>query len=97
MIGRENRISRPLSHTEITVSTILGAKGLGADIVFLIGFDQRRLPSRDKVEESEVYQFLVALTRAKKRIYIINTLNSKTSIFADVIKDCIQKISQASK
>lgn len=92
LIYHAKRIPGPLSHTEITVSSILGAKGLGADIVFLVGFDQGRLPSKGKIERSEVYQFLVALTRAKKRIYLVNTKGSPTSIFVDDIKNYIQEI-----
>ena len=82
----ENQIlPRPLRSLEITVCNILGSKGLGADVVFLIGFDQGKLPSQAAAKESEVYQFLVALTRAKKRIYLVNTINCAVSQFIDGI------------
>lgn len=85
LVSENSNLPRPLSNLEITVCSILGSKGLGADVVFLLGFDQGKLPSKNKVLDSEIYQMLVALTRAKKRIYLINTLNSKVSQFAEHI------------
>ena len=79
---------------DITVCSILGSKGLGADVVFLVGFDEGKLPSKKQAQDSEVYQMLVALTRTKKRIYLINTVGAKISSFAESIdKSLIQKIS----
>jgi len=93
LINDNKHVSRPLANLDITICNILGAKGLGADIVFLVGFDQGKLPMKKDVEDSEIYQILVALTRAKKRIYLINTVGNKVSQFADCIdKDFIEKI-----
>ena len=87
-------LARPLSNLDITVCSILGSKGLGADVVFLVGFDEGKLPSKKQAQDSEVYQMLVALTRTKKRIYLINTVGAKISSFAGSIdKSLIQKIS----
>ena len=92
IIGDCKYISRPLKNLSINVCNILGAKGLSADIVFLIGFDQGKFPFRQNVNDSEVYQLLVALTRARKRIYLVNTMGSPVSQFADSIdKDCLEK------
>lgn len=88
-IIKENKfIERPLANLEITVTNILGSKGLGADVVFLVGFDQGKLPAKEVVQEDEVYQFLVALTRTKKRLYLITTQskNGKPSSFLECIK-----------
>ena len=63
----------------------LSTKGLGADVVFLIGFDQGKLPMKEDIEDSEIYQMLVALTRAKKRIYFINTAGKRVSQFINCI------------
>jgi superfamily I DNA/RNA helicase len=85
-IKRNNiHLTRPLCNLEVTVCNILNSKGLGADIVFLVGFDQGRFPVKKVVSDSEVYQMLVALTRAKKRIYLINTIGKKISEFAECI------------
>ena len=78
-------LPRPLCNLDITVCNILNSKGLGADIIFLIGFDQGKFPSKKEATESEIYQMLVAATRTKKRIYMINTINKKVSGFADCL------------
>lgn len=78
-------IPRPLSNLDITVCNILNSKGLGADIVFLIGFDQGKFPAKDEITDSEIYQMLVAITRAKKRIYLINTVDKPVSNFIECI------------
>lgn len=78
-------LPRPLCNLDITVCNILNSKGLGADAVFLIGFDQGKFPSKTKAVDSEIYQMLVAITRAKKRIYMINTVSKKVSGFAECL------------
>jgi len=76
---------RPLCNLGITVCNILNSKGLGADIIFLIGFDQGRFPTKTKPNEGEIYQMLVAVTRAKKRIYLINTIGKNVSSFIEAL------------
>ena len=94
LVSEKASLPRPLSNLDITVCSILGSKGLGADVVFLVGFDQGKLPSKNKVQDSEVYQMLVALTRTKKRIYLVNTVGTKMSCFAKSIDGSfIKKIS----
>jgi superfamily I DNA/RNA helicase len=86
LIAENKGLPRPLGSLDITVCNILGSKGLGADVVFLIGFDQGKLPAAANPTDSEIYQFLVALTRAKKRIYLIHTGGKQISQFVDYIK-----------
>ena len=89
LIDEARNLARPLGSLDITVCSILSSKGLGSDVVFLIGFDQGKFPAEDVVAESEIYQMLVALTRAKKRIYLINTVSRQVSKFIDYIgSDC---------
>ena len=93
LIDENRNPVRPLGNLEITVCNILGSKGLGADVVFLIGFDQGKLPVKKAMMDSEIYQMLVALTRAKKRIYLINTVGRQTSQFIDYIdSNCYSEI-----
>lgn len=93
LIDENVHLARPLANLSITVCNILGAKGLSADVVFLIGFDRGKLPMGRDAEDSEIYQFLVALTRARKRIYLINTMGRHVSQFLDSIdKNCIEKL-----
>lgn len=78
-------LTRPLCNFGITVCNILNSKGLGADVVFVIGFDQGKFPSKNEATSSEIYQMLVAITRAKKRVYLINTIDKKISQFVDCL------------
>jgi superfamily I DNA/RNA helicase len=78
-------LSRPLCNVEVTVCSILGSKGLGADIVFLVGFDQGKFPQKVNATDSEIYQMLVAITRAKKRVYMVNTVRRPVSSFVDCL------------
>jgi AAA domain len=78
-------LSRPLRNLNLTVCNILNSKGLGADIVFVIGFDKDKFPVRDIPTDSEIYQMLVALTRAKKRIYFVNTTGKNVSSFIECL------------
>lgn len=92
LIVEDKRLGRPLANLDITVCNILQSKGLAADVVFLVGFDQGKLPSKSKPIDSEVYQTLVAITRAKKRIYLINTFDQKISNFLEPIKSQAQEM-----
>ncbi|MFZ2310414.1 MAG: UvrD-helicase domain-containing protein [Patescibacteria group bacterium] len=74
-------LPRPLCNLNITVCNILNSKGLGADVVFLIGFDKKRFPSTPAPTDDEIYQMLVAITRAKKRLYLINSSDKDVSDF----------------
>jgi len=85
LLDENKYLDRPLANLDITVCNILGSKGLGADIVFLVGFDQGKIPSKTDVAGDEIYQMLVALTRTKKRLYLINTKGCKISPFIDSI------------
>lgn len=78
-------LSRPLGNLNITVCNILNSKGLGADVVFLVGFDEGKFPAKNTPTDSEIYQMLVAITRSKKRMYLVNTTGKKTSIFLDCL------------
>lgn len=92
LVKKYKYLPRPLANLDITVCNILRAKGLGADVVFLVGFDQGKLPAEKDPEDSEILQMLVALTRTKKRLYLVNTVGNKTSQFVDCIdSELIQK------
>lgn len=76
-------LPRPLCNLGITVCNILNSKGLGADVVFLIGFDNGKFPSKKNPTEGEIYQMLVSITRAKKRLYLVNTVGKSVSSFLE--------------
>ena len=69
----------------LTLSTIHSAKGLEWDVVFVIGLSEDRFPSRfcktkEDIEE-ERRLFYVAITRAKKLLYLTSNSKNKPSRF----------------
>lgn len=56
----------------IKIVTMLGAKGLTRDYVFLVNCDDRFVLDNGIVTDDNICKFLVALTRAKKRFVIFS-------------------------
>jgi len=60
----------------IRISTILGCKGLTANFVFLVGLNDGVLPKHQGApDDYEVCKFIVGLTRARKKCYLISVRN----------------------
>ena len=60
----------------ITATTLQSSKGLAADYVFITHCDdQYMVKDKDKsnVTDRDVCNFLVALTRARKRVYLVSS------------------------
>jgi hypothetical protein len=74
-LGPSNIKKNIYKNTPIKITTILGSKGLTKDYSFLVYFDDKYLLDKDQnkkfiVTDNAINQFLVTLTRAKKRTYI---------------------------
>lgn len=82
---------REIKEMDIAVTTIPSSKGLAADYVFITHFDQPYFSQKGKVTDGDVYNFLVALTRARKKAYLISTQEKNRPTILDWIdKDRIQ-------
>lgn len=71
----------------ITLMTVHSAKGLEFDYIFLIGMEETIFPHRNSLMDSEQIEeerrlCYVAMTRAKKKLYLVNA--RKRAIFGDV-------------
>lgn len=64
----------------ITLTTIQSSKGLSAEYVFITHLDQRYLPGDGGVSDESIYSFLVALTRARKKVWLISTTDKVSEI-----------------
>ena len=67
----------------IKATTIQSSKGLSADYVFITHFDDQYFvkdKDKTKISDQDVCNFLVALTRAKKKIFLISS-NTKEPTF----------------
>ena len=68
----------------IKATTIPSSKGLAADYVFISHFDdQYFIKDRNKshVSDQDICSFLVALTRARKKVFLISTNSKKEPTF----------------
>lgn len=61
-------------HPEVWLTTYNGCKGMSAGFTFIVGLDNGVLPrDAENVTDSEVCQFVVALTRTRKQCHLIST------------------------
>lgn len=81
----ETVISNPgIRKIPITVTTIQSSKGLSADYVFITHFDDLFfIKNQDKsiISDQDICNFLVALTRARKKVFLFSSIPNKTPTF----------------
>ena len=73
-----------VKNISITVTTILSSKGLDADYVFITYFDDQyfiRDKDKSKITDQEICNFLVALTRAKSKVFLFSSNVQKKPVF----------------
>lgn len=79
---------------EVEITTVMSSKGLSADFVYYVGIDNRDIRDQkvNKITDQKLCEFLVGITRAKKKLTLIS-LEDKTPEILDFIdKCCINKI-----
>lgn len=68
----ETPVAQEPTGPRIVITTLVGAKGLDASHVFLVGISERHFPrDNNHLTDAEVCSFLVGLTRARKCCYIV--------------------------
>jgi len=79
------RLANPgIKKTSIVATTIQSSKGLAADYVFITHFDDLycvRDKDKGKLSDQDVCNILVALTRARRKVFLLSTDNTKTPTF----------------
>jgi superfamily I DNA/RNA helicase len=78
------RLAEPgIRRTPIKVTTFQSSKGLAADYVFITHFDDRYClrDSDAGVSDQDICSFLVALTRARRGVYLLTTDRKLTPTF----------------
>lgn len=76
------RADRAIRQIPITLTTITSSKGLSDDYVFITHFDDQHFVRDSAVSDNDVYAFLVALTRAKKKSFLVSS-KDETPLFLD--------------
>ena len=75
----------------ILCTSFEGSKGLSAQYVFIVGFNAGHFPRRNPPTDLDICRLIVALTRARKKVYLISYGNLggqflKDSIFKSYLK-----------
>jgi len=72
----------------IKITTLLGSKGLTSDYIFLVCFDDRFILEKGHIITDEnICKFIVALTRARKKVYIYSAENKIPTFVSWLNKD----------
>ncbi|MBI2268526.1 MAG: ATP-dependent helicase [Candidatus Blackburnbacteria bacterium] len=92
------RVGNPgLRKTQIKATTIESSKGLAADYVFITYFDDRYFikdKDKTKITDKDICKFLVALTRARRKVFLISSDDKKKPTFLNWINsDRIEEVS----
>nr|QNO55339.1 ATP-dependent DNA helicase Rep [Methanosarcinales archaeon ANME-1 ERB7] len=69
----QNTDSQEKGQASIKLTTFQGCKGLSGGFVFIVGLNDGTIPVKPySPTDNEVCQFIVALTRARKKCYLIS-------------------------
>lgn len=69
----ESKSQEESGQPSIKITTFLGAKGLSGGFVFIVGVNNGTIPEHpSSPTDNEICQFIVALTRARKKCYLIS-------------------------
>jgi superfamily I DNA/RNA helicase len=69
----QNADSQEMGQPSIKLTTFQGCKGLSGGFVFIVGLNDGTIPMKPHFPtDNEVCQFIVALTRARKKCYLIS-------------------------
>ena len=74
----------------ITATTVQSSKGLAADFVFITHCDDQYMvkhQDKSKISDRDVCNFLVGMTRARKRVHLISSNKTKVPQFVKWIAD----------
>jgi superfamily I DNA/RNA helicase len=74
----------------IKVATVQGSKGLQADFVFLVHFDDDFLVGKGAMTDKKVCDFLVSLTRARRKVYLVSSGDSTPTLLGWIAKERIE-------
>jgi Cdc6-like AAA superfamily ATPase len=84
---------KALRDLPIKITTIPGAKGLSEDYVFIAHFDDRFfLDKEGKVTDQNICNLLVALTRARKKVYLISCQAGDPKFLTWISKSRIESV-----
>jgi superfamily I DNA/RNA helicase len=92
---QQPRIGDPATRNiPIKITTIPSSKGLADDYVFIVDFDDRFFLEKDRnCSDQKIYDFIVALTRARRKVFLISSERKEPKLLTWIAKDKIEKVS----
>ena len=94
--GSQKNVNPGIRRIPIKATTIQSSKGLAAEYVFITHFDDQyfiRHKDKTKISDQDICNFLVALTRTKKKVLLISSNNkTKPTFFKWIDKSRIEII-----
>lgn len=89
-----SELNKSFEKIPIRIVTMLGAKGLSSDYVFMVNFDDKfTIDKKRGIDDETIRKFLVVLTRARKRLTIMNS-GGKIPKLVSWLEGTYYKISQ---
>lgn len=77
----------------IKITTIPGSKGLAEEYVFITDFDDRLLLTKDgQPSDQKICDFLVALTRARRKVFLMSCEDKEPTFLKWIARERIQKV-----
>jgi ATP-dependent DNA helicase UvrD/PcrA len=88
------RIGNPATRRiPIRTTTIQSSKGLAEDYVFITHFDDQYLiRDKDAISDREICNFLVALTRARKKVFLVSSAKKRPTFLKWISADRVEGI-----
>lgn len=91
----EKKDNAAIRKIPIKMTTIQGSKGLDAEFVFISHFDDRYFISnknKENISNYDICKFIVALTRARKKVFLISSLENEPALLKWIKKERIKRI-----
>ncbi len=89
----QNILKPGLKKIPIKITTIHSSKGLSSDYVFITHFDDKYfIKNKDKkiIRDQEICNFVVSLTRARKKVFLISSNKERPTFLEWIKKDRIE-------
>lgn len=83
---------RGIRDIPITITTIPSSKGLSGDYVFITNLDDAYYLDKGNLTDNNVFSFLVALTRARKKVFLISSRKKEPTFLKWIEKSRIERI-----
>jgi superfamily I DNA/RNA helicase len=93
IIDREGLSNPAVRNIPIKITTIPSSKGLADDYVFISDFDDHLfLDEGQKCSDQRVYDFIVALTRARRKVFLMSSQKAVTKFMTWIAQERVAQI-----